>query len=677
MRPAEPIRLGRSSVKGQAMAIFALVSVLLFVVAGLAVDAGTSYLTSNQLERAAAAAALAGVAYLPGDYPDAQNAALVEAARNGFANAGTGGEVTCTANVWPCVITSQPQTNELKVTISTSVSTIFLRLIGFGNHTIVRSDTAEYLPPISLGQPGAQQGSAMNGSCIGLTAYCSTPASGLGSSGNYYFEREEGWGNPRSEGDPFTPSPDETSSGCGLAGADSCNASSAPDYHQISPEAGTENPYLNINYQGGSNYLIEIPVGQSADVQIYNPAFAPDTCTGTEPYYCYHEDDGSFTGQSAPYTSYSAMAYSLFKVTTLSSRLSDTLVSQEIFYPYNATCLATTTATGACPTPQSITYYPPCNSCTPTATTVAEVPPTYHQWVSAINYSPTSATDKALYCDKTSCVSNGIPNGAAVAGPYGSFLTDPSSTVPQYYRLEVDTLTWNGQQTCTSSSCTIPATGTTAQSEAHKGYALRLVATTSCSAPNDNLGTCGATSGSTNNSFSVCPTTGTTCGTLSSMDDMTVFTPVNGASATQFSIPLFSLDPTAYAGQTIDVDLFDVGDVGGGAAYVGLQAPDGTWTSVNSITDLGASLGGASPPGGGGNVADAWPTGGCSTACYQTAGSGGGAIYNGQWIQLQMTVTSTATGYYNLVYNVNAAATASDTFAVEVGFSGSPDHLLP
>jgi hypothetical protein len=661
MRPAEPIRLGRRSAKGQAMAIFALVSVLLFVVAGLAVDAGTSYLTSNQLERAAAAAALAGVAYLPGDYPDAQNAALVEAARNGFANAGTGGGNTCTANVWPCVVTSQPQTNELKVTISTSVSTIFLRLIGFGNHTVVRSDTAEYLPPISLGQPGAQQGSAMTGSCIGLTAYCATPPSGLGSSGNYYFEREEGWGNPRSEGDPFTPSPDETSSGCGLAGADSCNASSAPDYHQISQAAGTESPYPNLNYQGGSNYLIEIPVGQSADVQVYNPAFAPDTCTGTEPYYCYHEDDGSFTGQSAPYTSYSAMAYTVFKVSTLSSRFSDQEVSQEIFYPYNATCLATTTATGACPTPQSITYYPPSQP-TPTATTVAEVPPTYHQWVSALNYTPTASTDTTLF-------SNPKDFGNA-------YLTDPSSTVPQYYRLEVDTLTWNGQPTCTSSGCTIPATGTTAQSEAHKGYAVRLVS--DAGSPTQHyLGTLGAVAGSTTNVYATCPTTGTTCGTLSSMDDMTVFTPVNGASATQFSIPLFSLDPTAYAGQTIDVDLFDVGDVGGGAAYVGLQAPDGTWTTVNSITDLGASLAGASPPGGPANVSDAWPSGGCSTACYQTAASGGGAIYNGQWIQLQMTVTSTATGYYNLVYNVNAAATAGDTFAVEVGFSGSPDHLLP
>jgi hypothetical protein len=295
---------------------------------------------------------------------------------------------------------------------------------------------------------------------------------------------------------------------------------------------------------------------------------------------------------------------------------------------------------------------------------VSYIPTTYHQWVSGIKYVPTNATDTALYFDATRSTLSG--NG---------YLSDPSSTVPQYYRLEVDTMQWNGAQTCSSSSCTIPTTGTTAQSQAHKGYAVRLVSDQGN--PPSPLGTLGQVNGSTNNTLSACPTTGTTCGTISSMDDMTVFTPVNGASATQFSIPLFSLDPVAYGGQTINVDLFDVGDVGGVAAYVGLQAPDGIWTAVNSISNLGASLGGASPPSGGTNVSVAWPGGGCATACYQTAGSTGGAIYNGQWIQLQMTVTSTATGYYNLVYNVNAAATEADTFAVEVGFSGSPDHLLP
>ena len=37
----------------------------------------------------------------------------------------------------------------------------------------------------------------------------------------------------------------------------------------------------------------------------------------------------------------------------------------------------------------------------------------------------------------------------------------------------------------------------------------------------------------------------------------------------------------------------------------------------------------------------------------------------------------TANCYWNLVYDVSAAATAGDTFGVEVGFDGSPDHLLP
>ena len=114
---------------------------------------------------------------------------------------------------------------------------------------------------------------------------------------------------------------------------------------------------------------------------------------------------------------------------------------------------------------------------------------------------------------------------------------------------------WNGKPSCkaTVGPCATPdstvANGGNGFSNAHKGYAVRLV----------SPGT------------SVC----TSCGTVSGMDDMTVFTPVNGATDPQFAIPLFSIDPTAYAGQTINVDLFDVGDVGGGAAYVGLRQPDG------------------------------------------------------------------------------------------------------
>jgi Flp pilus assembly protein TadG len=638
MSSPHPNRPSRRSAKGQAMAIFALVAVLLFVVAGLSIDAGTSYLTSNRIERAAAAAALAGVAYLPGDYPDAQNAALVEAARDGFANGGSGGGVSCVpANVSPCVVTSQPQTNELKVTISASVSTIFLRIVGFGSHTVVRSETAQYLPPISLGQPGSQQGADL--STLGVTGY---------------FERQEGYGNPRSEGDAFTPSPAQGNNGCGPSGTDNCSAASSPDFHSISAEAGTENPIASIEYQGGSNYLIDLPPQTSADVQVYNPSFAPDACDGshTSAPYCYHEDDGSFAGTGAACTAYSAMAYTLFQVPTLSSRLGDVYKGQEVFLPYNATNLTAST-------PNYVPIIAPsCPGAPPAA--VNYTPATYHQWISALTYNPPNPNDKALY------------NGT---GKYGATLSNPAAlgSPDVFYRLEVDTLQWNGQPFCPGNSggpCAYPNTSppTVGQSQAHKGYAVRLV----------TPGQASCTSA---------------CGTISAMDDMTVFTPVNGASSPQFAIPLFSVDPTAYAGQTINVDLFDVGDVGGGAAYVGLREPDGTtWATANTITDLGADLAGSNPPSSGGNVSSlvgGWPVGGnpCS-ACYQTAGGGGGAIYQGQWVQMQIQIPPSFTGpggavcgtsncYWSLVYDVSAAATAGDTFSVEVGFDGSPDHLLP
>ena len=58
---------------------------------------------------------------------------------------------------------------------------------------------------------------------------------------------------------------------------------------------------------------------------------------------------------------------------------------------------------------------------------------------------------------------------------------------------------------------------------------------------------------------------------------------------------------------------------------------------------------------------------------------GGGAIYQGQWVQIQMQGAAGlhSNGYWNLVYDVAPAATAGDTFSVEVGFNGTPDHLLP
>ena len=641
--------------RAQVMIIFALVSVVLFAIIGLSIDAGISYLTSDQIERGASASALAGVAYLPGQYGSAQNAALVEAARNGFTNnPNNGAGNSCTGTNFPCVTTSEPQTNQLTVTIKVSVPSTFLKLLGFGAHIVSRSATAEYLPPIALGQPGNQQGSALGTdlgtSCSGVTTtYCTATTTGLGSANNFYFERTEGFGNPRSEGDAYTPSPVDSASSCPTT---SCSTpSTLPDVHQVSPMDGTEQKYYNesdgvlkLNFTGGSNYLIAVPPGQTLDVQVYSPAFAPDSNdqpSTTPPIYTYHEDDTSFPNNSASAVQYAAMSYTVFSVPTLSSDMGDSVVSQEVFYPYNATCLYDKGK--SCSNNVSYNWFPPGGSANqvPTPQT-GQVPWDYHQWVSVLYGAPAGGSNDT----------NLFSNPQAPTG----YLSNPSTaTVDKYFRLEVDTLQWNGTPTCLDASCLAPANAPNTKTQpdgystAHKGYAVRVV----------NQGTTTACA---------------TC-TISAMDDMTVYTPIYGATAPSFTIPLFQLDQS-YAGRTINVDIFDIGDVSGGNAYVGIEQPDGTM-ATGSLRNLGTSVG----QNGNGTVPKNWngDTGTSCTTCFQTYSTVNGNAYNGQWVQVQIQVPSTytdSTGYWSLEYLVGAGATAGDTFSVQVGSAGSPDHLI-
>src|SRR2546421_12731197 len=96
---------------GQAVVIIAFMLVVLIGLIGLAVDGGIGYYYNNLAERAAGAAALSGVVFMPGQFTpsqaipsgtgnDATDRALIEARKNGFdANSATscsGG--TCTAS---------------------------------------------------------------------------------------------------------------------------------------------------------------------------------------------------------------------------------------------------------------------------------------------------------------------------------------------------------------------------------------------------------------------------------------------------------------------------------------------------------------------------------------------------------------------------------------------------
>ncbi len=115
---------------------------VLLAMAGFATDAAYWYLVASRAQNAADAAALGGVAFLPGNNVGAVTTANQIARTNGF------GTVT------PEVVGA----NRIRVTITAQVNTMFARLVGVSTVTIRRSSTAEYEQPVAMGSPDATLG---------------------------------------------------------------------------------------------------------------------------------------------------------------------------------------------------------------------------------------------------------------------------------------------------------------------------------------------------------------------------------------------------------------------------------------------------------------------------------------------------------------------------------------
>jgi hypothetical protein len=640
-------RNGRRAAKGQVMAIFALIAVLLFAVTGLAVDAGLSYFSYNGAERAAAAGALAGVPYMPGGFggtgcaSGAADAAVCAAtARDGFANGSivNGNPVTVSVARYPVGCTgSACSANKLNVTVTAYVQPTFLRVLGFGAHPVTASDTAFYLPPIALGQPGAQLGST---------------ESALGTGGNYYFLRSEGYGNDRSEGDAYDPNNVSTSFTCqqGVT-ANTAGYGTSTDVHTLSANLGSDVPDgtltgAGVNVlpeRGGYNFSVAVPSTVPAGyLQVYNPAFAPDN--GFNPLggsYNMHEQDTSFSGNS--YTDqYSAMEYTLFKVNDIFDHTKDTPISQVIVDPLNIT------TSGAAVT--SIVDVRNGKTLSGAAYTYV-VNNIYHGWMD-VGSPPTASTSWVV----AGTTYNILHPTKTLAG---------GSLAPGSYRLRVDMLDYQGLRPVDDASAS-PC------SRAHKGYSLQLAVAggAQCADPGCQV---------------------------SALDELAVYTPIS-SSGSGFSVPLFNL-PNDYAGQTINFYIFDVGDVGG-SNQISILNPDTQSCSPNPapclltassgvpVFDLGINRNTTPTPSLAVNTVDS-----CASTAVQPvttqalintdetnscAGHASPNIFNSRWVLFQLQIPSNYQagngGWWNLHYTVNG--TATDTFTVVVNYASTPVHLL-
>ena len=659
--------------KGQVLVIFALTAVVLFAIMGLAIDAGITYFHSDLQQRAAASAALSGVAYLPGDVSQGVQEAVLTAERDGYPNSAPNN-----------VVVTEPTSNELEVAITAPAPVYFLGLLGFGTHNVTAYATAQYLPAIQLGQPGPTLGATV---------------ANLGTADNYYFMRTEGWGNPRSEGDAFTPTPTDSVNACKST---SCTASPA-DVHQISCLDDTEPTSSCVgnadgiltNDNGGYSYLIYVPANTTSDMTVYNPSFDPGNDSGST-IYTYHDDDSSFPAlssytQAVTPTDYAAMAYTLFAVPVLYSRANDIPLVEDVFCPYNAWDLDQGTA--------KYSYYEAnpavgrstadtqgCNNpstSNPTMESVSGTPEGFHSYASLLNWDPSKSTDLAGYNLFSRPYSLQTSESSYLTSSGGNYYLN-GGTGGQYYRLQVDTLSWDGSVINTSSSAdtsspTADSANVGSSSDpyptAHAGYALQAV----------------QESGTTSSLL-----------TVSALGEMCLYTPIDATGgASSFTVPLFLL-PTAYAGKVIAVRVFDPGDVGGsGNAYLGIEQPQYTSSTTGrtvsqtfasvlagsngpEVDNLGTSLGDTGSgtpitPNDGGS-----PAIGADAAVVETYDTSGGTFYNGQWVQFNIQVPSDYTsnsaaanpGYWDLYYGVNNV-TAGDTITVQVQYLGSPVHLLP
>ena len=143
------MRSARRRQRGQVLAIFAVATIVFVGILAVVVDVSWYWASSLRVQRAADAASLAGVVWLPGDVTRGVAAADAAAAQNGYA---TGVGVTISANQ-DSQVTTGGNPNQMDVTISAPVNTFFMRMFGITKIQSTRTSHAVYVLPVPMGSP--------------------------------------------------------------------------------------------------------------------------------------------------------------------------------------------------------------------------------------------------------------------------------------------------------------------------------------------------------------------------------------------------------------------------------------------------------------------------------------------------------------------------------------------
>lgn len=230
---------GPEDERGLAMVYFALTITIVLIAASFAVDLGWWYVRAQQAQRAADAASLAGVVWMPRDFTKATAVARASAKANGFED----GVMSISV-----VVTRGATDRQLTVRIvDGNVTRFFSGVVSKNPMSIGRQATAQYELAVPLGAPENQFGGGRNGVYLAVSGYCTRRADGDQFSSAYY-----------NTSDP------------------SNNISCPTPFSSASPSGSVAK---NPDYRtGGYAYVVSIPPAQTTGCSVATP---PSACSRT------------------------------------------------------------------------------------------------------------------------------------------------------------------------------------------------------------------------------------------------------------------------------------------------------------------------------------------------------------------------------------------------------------
>jgi Flp pilus assembly protein TadG len=228
----------------------------LFAAMAISIDTSRWYDEMNRIQKAADAAALGGVPYLPFDVTNAKLRALEVAKRNGYDDASP--TVVVTVEVGDLA-------SQLKVTISSQIKNSFGGFIGLSKTTLSRTATADYKGPAPMGSPCNTFGNEPDPGGGGLspnpigTALATVPFANC-SRNPTFWGVVEGPETGKVQGDRYS------TRGCETTGVDGCTGTTNDEY----------GPKVSSTSTNAFGYVFLVKVQPAAvnlpiTLQVYDP----------------------------------------------------------------------------------------------------------------------------------------------------------------------------------------------------------------------------------------------------------------------------------------------------------------------------------------------------------------------------------------------------------------------